>query len=64
MRRILKDDNTLNELLSERDKVLYNLFYMIKEKGYIETNDKNFILGQSDKICQFGFGLMKNLINQ
>lgn len=50
MRRIRGNDNIFSKLIRGSDEVTYNLFYLIREdeNGYIVTDDKSYIIAQSN----------------
>ena len=51
MRKLKTPYPTINTLLSENDKVLFNLFYLIAESGtaFWVTDDQSYLIGQTNE---------------
>ena len=51
MRKLKTPYPTINTLLSEIDKVLFNLFYLIAESGtaFWVTDDQSYLIGQTNE---------------
>lgn len=61
MRNIEVPLQVIDKLLPENDKILFNLFYRIAELQTVfwVSNDKSYIIGQTNDNCLCGFGSAK-----
>lgn len=51
MRKIIGEDKVFENVLNKTDKIIYNLFYLIREKenAFTATDEATYIIGQSNE---------------